>query len=353
MQLNLDFQNNFFKTICWILSVLSWLLFVITNWIGFFKLAIKKYDNNNISFNNAWSFINNYIKDNTDKNTYYLPLQSHRVFYLILFGILLILGTIGFFFYLMNSTWNKDEHVFEGMMGTYSRYHFIPLICASILFIVGIDLKISFDDIGNKPTLLIVDEAIKTFNNFLAGFAVNLAFSVVGLCSLAFVKMHTKIERPFYIIYTIKDGLYSCLLTLFTYNIFYSGIYTGVFGKMKRAYNMFKKNPLITLELVNLLSSIDGFMKDCGIAFSIVIGVVNLGLGLFFKDIFIPIMNFLIYLGLTIYFFSIKEKNRANNGVSIADGIIDLIVLILSVAAIGFLSFNRYKEKEKSTPLIK
>lgn len=351
MQLNLDFQNNFFKTICWILSVLSWLLFIITNWIGFFNLIIKKYDHN-ISFNNVWSFINNYIKDNKDKNTYYLPLQSHRVFYIILFAILLILGTVGFFLYLMNSTWQKDEHVFEGMMGTYSRYHFIPLICASALFIVGINRKISFDEIGIEPTALIVDEALKTFNNFLSGFAINLAFSVIGLCTLVFVKMKTKIERPFYIVYFIKDGVYSCLLTLFTYNIFYSGIYTGVFGKMRRGFNIFKDNPLNNLEMINIISSIDGFMKDCGITFSIIIGTINLGLGFFFKDICIPIMNFIIYIGLTIYFFSIKEKNRDNNGVSVADGIIDLIVLILSTLTIGFMTFNKYKEREKNVPLI-
>ena len=51
----------------------------------------------------------------------------------------------------------------------------------------------------------------------------------------------------------------------------------------------------------------------------------------------------MIYLGLTIYFFQIaKETRKEYNGE--AEGAIDIIMLILSAAVIGFMVF-KYRER--------
>ena len=340
MELNLDFKNNLLKTICWILSLISWILFLLTGWIGFFKLLIISYKNN-ISYNNIWCFINIIIKDN-EKDSY-LPLQANRVFYIILFLILLILGTASFALYIIKSTYKKDEHVFEGMMGKFSRYHFCPLICASALFIVGESQKISLLELGNDPDEGTFENYLNKFNKYLAEFCIILIFSMLGLVSTVFIKMKTELEHPLYVVYTIKDGFYSCLIALFVYSFFYSSIYIGVFNKMKIGYETFKKDQINTGKSLEIISSVFSLMKDCGITFSILIGIINLTIGMFLNDILIPVMNFLIYLSLTIYFFLIKKEDRENDGVSIAEGLIDIILLIVSGVNIAFTTIKKFK----------
>lgn len=342
MELNLDFKNNLLKTICWILSLIFWILFLLTGWIGFFKLLIISYGNN-ISYNNVWCFINIYINHYEKDRTSYLPIQTNRVFYIILFLILLILGTASFALYILKSTYKKDEHVFEGMMGKFSRYHFCPLICASALFIVGESQKISLFELGNDPNEKTLENYLNQFNKYLADFSVFLIFSILGLVSLVFIKMKTELEHPFYVVYTIKDGFYSCLISLFVYSFFYSSIYIGVFNKMKIGYETFKRDPINTGKSLEIISSVYSLMKDCGITFSIMIGIINLTIGMVLKDILIPVMNFLIYLSLTIYFFSIKKEDRENNGVSIAEGLIDIIMLIFSGVNIAFTTIKKFK----------
>ena len=96
MQTNLDFKDPL-KTICWILSVLSWLLFLVSGWMGFsllvngkqvvLPLNLGKYTNYNI-----WSFLNILTKipllpEDICEDLYF-PIQEQRAFYIILFGFL-------------------------------------------------------------------------------------------------------------------------------------------------------------------------------------------------------------------------------------------------------------------------
>lgn len=346
MQMNIDFQNNLGKTICWILSLISWLLFILTGWIGFFKLSIKKYENG-ISYNNIWSFINFYIEgNNSDKTTYY-PIQTKLGFYIFLFALLMICGTIAFVFYIIKSMFKKDDHVFEGMMGTFARYHFVPITCASALFIIGMTQKTNLTLITNDPNTESVSKYFEEVKKYFNSFAVSLSFSIIGLISSVFIKMQTKIEQPYYIVYTIKDGVYSMFISLFTYCIFYSSIYVGVFNKVKKAYNIVINNIIDLSKSLQVLASIPKFMKDCGIAFSLIIGIINISIGIFLNDIGIPAINFIIYLGFTVYFFLINKDDRENEGISDAEGIIDIIILVVSCAGIAFILFNKFKVKNK------
>lgn len=215
MQLNLDFQKDPCKTICWVLSVFSWLLFVITGWIGYFSLVIKDYNKNGISYDTVWSFVNTNYKYGDDDDTSYLPIQEKYGMYIFLFTILMILGTIAFALYLFKSTCQKDEQVFEGMMGTVSRYNFIPFICASCLFIIGLTIDNGIYDLyegddedeyeDEDDFMFDFNKIKKTINKNLTKFAFNLTFSILGLLTLVFIKFQTKIERPIYIVYSTNN----------------------------------------------------------------------------------------------------------------------------------------------------
>ena len=331
MQTNLDFKNPF-KTICWILSVLSWLLFLVTGWMGFSKLArVEKLTvtHPNADFN-IWSFLNvvyldleNFRKIVESEIDYlYLPIQAYKVFYIILFVILMVVGTVAFFIYLFKSVIKKDDHVFEGMMGTFSRFHFIPLVCASALFLAGYTQEKTFRGI----ILSLFDKDL--LDKYKGEFSVNLVFCILGLLTLIFVKMQTKIENPFYVVYSIKDGLYSCLIALFTYCLFYSSYYIGLLTKISDYKNS---------------EDIGKFTKNCGISFSILIGVINLCVSFILKDFILPIINFIIYLGLAIRFFDMSKDIRNDDDVTNAEGIIDIVVIVLSAVVFALLIFLKRK----------
>ena len=344
MQLNLDFKNPL-KTICWILSILSWLLFLVTGWMGFSRLfngkdhyikTAKLYTDYNI-----WSFLVYDSKENDTREKYF-PIQEPRAFLILLFVILMILGTIGFIIYLFKSVIKKDDHVFEGMMGTFARYHFIPLVCASALFLAGYTQEKSLAAFMGDLIKDIFFDSNKS-DKYKNEFIVNLVFCIIGLLTLIFVKMQTKIENPFYVVYSIKDGLYSCLIALFTYCIFYSGFFIGLISKMKDAINL-----LDFFDWLNLLDTngeITKYKKDCGIAFSICIGVINLCVSYILKDFILSLINLIIYLGLTIAFFDIKESKRKDERVTNAEGAIEIVITVLSAVVFAFLIYTKIIRK--------
>ena len=122
-------------------------------------------------------------------------------------------------------------------------------------------------------------------------------------------------------------------IALFTYNICYIIYQIGV-------DNMVKNYSLQNLidYVISGEEKIKTYINNCGIAFSIVIGVVNLCLSFGLKDIMIAVMNLLIYIGCTVYYYNIEEiviKYFGKNG----DGIIDIIMIVLSALTVGLLLF--------------
>ena len=344
MNFNLDFKNDSYRTICWILSVLSWLLFVLIGWIAFLIFLFHKKENI-IYYKNIWTFID--LDDYQDyyKIPYY-PIQTNKYFYIILFLLLMVLGTASFAFYIYKSSFKKDEHIFEGMMGKFSRFNFIPIICTIALFIVGTSkhLFVKPDTKGNQK------ELINNIDSNHAGFSTSLFFSLIGLASLIFIKIQTKIEQPFYIAYIIKEGFYSCLIALYVYNIFYSSVYVGVYNKYRAVYHLSNKKPDEVIEkLEKMLENLPDFLNNCGIAFSIMIGIINISIGIVLKDILIGVINILIYIGLAQYFFSIDKQNKEIDGINNAEGVIDIIIIILNFVGLGFTVFHKFFFKAKES----
>ena len=140
--------------------------------------------------------------------------------------------------------------------------------------------------------------------------------------------MQTKIENPLYVVYSIKDGLYSCLIALFTYCLFYSSYYIGLMTRLKD---------------LELWEDIPKYKKACGIVFSIFIGVINLCVSFVLKDFILPIINFIIYLGLVIRFFDMDESTRKDDNVTNAEGIIEIVVIVLSAIVLALIIFLKRK----------
>ena len=304
-KLNLNFKgaDNIFKSICWILSIISWLLYLITGWIAIFGEDYK-----------IWT-----IKKENQKflgNKIYFPILIDESFIYIIFILTMATSSIGFFAYLIYSICIKQNGIFNGMMGSISRFHFIPLICASALFLIGEDI-----DDEDKPKDLVM---------------ASLIFSFIGFFSLIVVHFKTKLD-PWYISLLIKGGAFSFLIALFTYNICNSILQYGILDYVDNLTVLTLFEEIVKIWTKGKSKLLD-FINNCGTALPLTIGIVNIGLSFALKDFMISVMNLLIFIGMSIYYYDLNDSAKKyfkDNG----DGIIDIIMIILSCLTIGFLIF--------------
>ena len=203
-----------------------------------------------------------------------------------------VIGTIGFIIYFKNTTLNKNQSIINGMLGEMSKYHSIAFILVSCLFL-------TLDSATKKGT-----------------FIMGLILSLLACGLLGFIYYQTDFSGEWYEMITLKKGVYSCLISLTWYMLFYS--ISGI-GASKEGDN-------------------DDFYKGAGVAFSILIGLGNLAFAFFFKDLLVAVINLLIYIEMAKYFYLVKDyiPNKA-------DGALDIIMVLISGGVIFYLFF---KERE-------
>ncbi len=296
---NLNFKGseNVIKSICWILSLLSWILLITSGIIAMIHLFNDGYLQTFIWIIPKWEIVDNIIIKVISSYVFYRPLQMLDVLIIIVFMLALIFTFLGFFVYTYLCCINKNSSVMEGMLGPVTRFHFIPLICASVLYLIGYGTNSDRD---------------KTKITF------SLIFSIIGLLTLVLISFKSNLESgPSYANVLIKKGVYGSYTSLFTYSISYSIVLAGILNE---------NDPI-------------SFKKTCGVILTIVVGVVLLALSFLLKDFVIALMSTLIYLGATLYFYNTDKWIREHYNENI-DGIIDIIMIILSVGAVGFTAYQ-------------
>ena len=309
---NLNFSggDNVIKSICWILSVLSWLLLLVTGWI-----SLKWLDDDKI----IWTIRR---IEKVGDNTSYAPFQMESALIYVVFILTMIIVLAGFVLYMIKSTCKKDEAVFNGMMGQWSKFHFFPLLCISAMFLAG---EVGCDD----------DYATKKHNLRDVHLTCYL-FDILGLCSLIFIYIMTDLNSDWYVLLTLKKGTYSCFITLlwyyFCYDIYYlRDIDHDEHQSSSKDYKL------------------PDWHKGCGIAFSIIFGIGSLAFAFIFKDLVVCGMNLLIYLGLTIYYFQIPHAVRNSELANkYGDGIVDILMMVGSIVVIVILLITKKEECLKS-----
>ena len=294
---NINFKggDNIMKTICWILSLISWILLLVTGVIGLVDLFNK----NLIWVIPKWETVGDITIINIIVYYFfYRPMQILDSCLVTIFILTIIFTFIGFFIYIYLCTCGQNSSVMEGMLGSISRFHFIPLVCASALFLIGI----TDHNLDEEKSII----------------TTSLIFSIIGLFSLVLIAFKSNLESgPWYANFIIKKGVYGSYIALFTYNTCYSILLLGI---------MNEKDPI-------------SFKKGCGIGLSLAVGIVNLIISFLLKDMILAFQNFLIYLGATIYYFGMHKLIREHYNEN-ADGIIDIIMIVLSLAAVGFTGFQ-------------
>lgn len=311
-KLNLNFSggSNILKSICWIMSYLSWIMLVITSWISLKWLE---------DFNIIWQIaVVRNINDLDDKYVYhYIPFQMHISLVYIIFILTFIIILGGCIVFFMKTVFKQDDQVKNGMMGDFSKFHFFPLLCTSALFIIGECYDTDLENEDHWDSML------------YAAFV----FSILALASFIFIYIMTDLNtNDWWVLLLLKKGTYSCLIVLIWYQFCYSIYY--VHRASAKDEN---------------IEDINDWKKGCGLAFSIIFGIGSLAFSFVFKDLVVSCANALIYIGLTVYYFKISEEERKlessnKNG----DGIVDIIMLVLSVALFVFLLIKYREECLKS-----
>ena len=327
-KLNLNFSDSFniVKSVLWILSIVSWLFFLCTGWASLYFMSYNnnKYYNTIDNYNIVWTIkiLSNKIQQ-LNYNQYY-PLQVNITLMYIIISITMLFGLVGFILYIIKSTCKKQETIFEGMMGIWPRLHSFPLIIVSFLFLLG--EYFYPHNIKKKEKNLISYK--EYFNNERDICITGLAFCLIALLSLIFIYIATNIKTgDWYVTITTKKGTYSCLIVLLWYYFIYS-IY------QINDYNDLNMKPHKRQLWNTWYSTI----------FSILFGAGCLTFSFFFKDIIVSFMNCLVNLGMIIYFFSFDLYDREIDNNKYGDGIIDIIMLVMSAGMIAFLVIKYRKE---------
>ena len=283
-----------------IISFCSWIILIVTSWMPI--LSFGKSDNKIIAY--FWLFIDN--KDSDDEELDYTfmspkPLIKFEVFMLI-YILILILTTIGFLSYIYN-LYQRNDSLINGMFGKISKFHFIPLLCISALFIIG------------------ESYAKNEYNE--AKYVFSLIFTLFSIISLIFISFRTRIQSPIYLPLTINKGSYSGFLALLIYNL----------GSVFTNYGLYKKFNSDKMDVEEILN----WFKRCYMAFSILVGILNNIIAIFLKDFMISFFNLLIYIGLTVRYFNLDEDTRKENLYkNEAIGVIDIIMIVITFGNIVF-----------------
>ena len=234
------------------------------------------------------------------------------------------ISLVGFVFYLIFTTYKKNQNIIEGMLGNWSKYHFIPLLFIASLYIISQSCR-DYDYNGFENGL----KKLKTLLIF------NLIFTIIGFISLIVIYILTKLNSEWYIVMAIKKGVYSTFIILLWYNFFVTIIHL-------KKINIYLKAYKDTSKADEYGNNIKNFFKNAGISFTIIFGLGSLIFSVVFKDLMAAFTNFLLYLGMVISFFNKNKSQRAERKESFngwADGVLDIIYMALSFACIVFLIF--------------
>ena len=293
-------------------SLIAWLFLLVSSLVSFVKPEFPEKIQGVEIFSSFYIFWFS-LSVKIDGDTPYVPAMVYNGFFNFCFYSLI---TFIFFscFFIFYNTFYKPESI-NGMFERFSKFHFIPLLSVSALFIIGETLKID-DQIYNL-------EKIFRIKSIDAVYAFNLIFTFIGLCLLIFIHLNTNLSDSKLAYYIIKQITYGILMALLVYNFFFSIFFYGI--------------------LKDSIEDTLKFSSNCGLSFSILIGVVNLAITFFLKNIVTGITNLFLYIGMIIWFFKIPVDFRKDyNGV--ADGIIDCIIVVINLGVLVFLFIKHRQE---------
>ena len=277
-------------------SIFFWKFFSVISWVLLIFTSLEAYRYNTSFFSLYRTIL---VKILSSYLNFYIPISINMGMLQSFFLIILFLA---FFNFAYLGLYKGDYSIIDPLFTSATKFHSIPLLFFSF---INISLQ-------NKKYGLEMND--------MEG-EIYLVFTFIALGFLIYVYIKTNLQSEWYIVLTIKKGLFSSLIVILWYNLFYTSILIGC---------------------INTSASIDSFLKGAGISFSILIGFGSLIFSLVFKDVIAAVTNLLIYIGLVSSFFGMNGKNeliRSFYG-GVADGVIEIIIMVLNLVVILLLIFS-------------
>ena len=298
----LNEQNSQSNSIWYFLSIFSWFILLCLQ----FDQILKGINHFNLII--IFEKVNEKLRDIIEPNFIY-NLATSRLFTFLrtfIFGISLF----GFIIYLIFTTTKKDENLLNSMMSKLTKFHFIPFILISALYI---SLKLDLFNERFPPLPL------------ASTLSLILVFSFLGCASLIFIYIITNLPCEWYIVFTIKKGCFSCLIAFswFLFNFSFPAI-IFFFSKM-----IDNPNPKPSIALLSFF-----------VLFN------NLGIIIFsfiFKDLVVLITHLLIYKEIFSNIIS-QLGILMKDSYGLALGITSLVIVFLIFVEIIILS-TVFKDK--------
>jgi hypothetical protein len=265
-------------------SVISWLLLIFTSLEAYFHETMFYSMYNTVS---------------------YLPLSVKlggiQSFYLILLFL-------AFYHFAYLGLYKGDDSITNPLFDRITKLHFIPLFLISFINIIN--------QAGKNRV------RITAFESELIA---DLVFNLIALVFLIIIYSKTVLEHNWYIVLTIKKGLFSCLIILLWHNFFYLIVLVGYAVQ----YNRMSYNILT-------------FLKGSGIAGSLIVGIGGCIFSFVNKDLIAAATNFLLYVGMVNSFFGTTGKSKSMRTLTggVADGVIEIIFMIFNFATVIILIFK-------------
>lgn len=297
--------------IWYIISIISWSLMIITIWTSYYDRFF------------IWSIFQTSFSEFL--YNCYFPIQVYLPWLEV---YVFLISILGFGIYIVFTTCKKNQILYGGMLGKWSKFHFVPLLLIASIYIIALN-NIYYEDLEDEYY-------IKHLRKLLV---FDLIFTILGLGSLIFIYIVTKFNTEWYIVLTIKKGIYSVFIILLWYNFLFIIVSLQF---IKYLLDMIKNNNGDDRDQDWMK-----FLRVIGIIFSILFGLGSLAFSIVFQDLIAAFTNFLMYLGMVQAFFNKNEEQKELMKEffnETADGVIDIIGMILSLGCIVFLLI-RCKEK--------
>ena len=287
-----SFTIFFFK----FFSVISWVILIVTSLEAYFQNSL------------FYIFYRTYRSKSIDVqfigiSKLYLPITIDTSMLQSFFLIILFFGFFNFAYY---GLYKGDNSLIDPLFTNITKYHFVPLLLVSF---INMNMQIN-NEMEEMEGEIITD----------------LVFTFIALGLLGYIYIKTNLEhKNWFFILTIKKGLFSFLIVILWYNLFYASLLIGC---------------------LNCEEEILKFLKGAGIAFSILIGFGAMLFSFIFKDLIAAVTNLLIYIGMVSSFFGINGKDELQREFSggVADGVIEIVMMVLNLGLIVLLisKFSNY-----------
>ncbi len=277
------------------ISFISFTMFVFECWF-----SIKCLYNHGFLFTIEKSINADYI--------FYFPLHIHTIYLYCILFFLSFIATFTFILFIKKISYDKDQIFIDYFFNSQLKYHFLPLLFNSLLFILA-------------ELVYYKREYIKIF------YFIGMFIDIVSIISSIFIYNFNEFrEEDLFINYLFKKGFLSTFFFFNFYYLFY-----------------------VIIQIICSFHRELHFMKFLGWIGQIFVGSSSIAIAHILNNIICPFFFLLIFIGVLYFHYSIPKEYRDYIELGSAEVIINIVLIILLLLQM----FHIYYKKKKLKILMK